>query len=592
VVVGLERARAEIEERDARVEPVAELLLDRERLGRDLDRRLVVVPLRGDVTDVAEDDRQPAALADRAEAVGRLAEQLARAFEILDGRGDGAQVAVRPGDRVRIPELEGDLEHPLAARAGVVEVACVKGERGGDGDRLPVLACRSRRRCGDRDVEPAPAFAEVPAHVPERPQRTGQAQDQVRRAGFERPAERGPDVVVIGFDAVEHGCRLRARLQLGLGGLGQRDEVLGVPVERGRPVALAESVQGVAAHRLEHGEAPGARLDEAAVDQRPERGEIHVAHALGGLDRASACEDAEPGERLALGLCEQVVAPPDRGRERRLARREVARARAERLGPLLEPLQHRRGREDIDASGREFERKREAVEAAADRRDARGRGLVERERRIDGACTKDEELHRLVLRELVDVRDAGSRQGERLHGVLVLAGDAQGRAARREHPQVRGGGEQITDDRRRGRDLLEVVEHEEQGAVAELLRQRIEQCGARVGDAERSGDSRQEQVRLEHAGEVDEDCSAREDRRQLLGHGEREASLPRPAGADEGDEPGLRAQQRDDRSALETAADERRRRHGQPSRRRPVDRRGRERRVVAEHAPLEVLQHR
>jgi hypothetical protein len=174
VVVRLERARAEVQQRDARVELVAELPLDRKRLGRDLDRGLVVAPLCCDMADVAEHDRQPAALANRTEAIGRLAEQLACPLEVLDGGCDRAEVAVRAGDRVRLPELEGDLEYLFVTLARAVQIAGVKGERGSDGDRLPVLASRSRRGCGDRVVQPAPALAEVAPHVPEGAQRAGE----------------------------------------------------------------------------------------------------------------------------------------------------------------------------------------------------------------------------------------------------------------------------------------------------------------------------------------------------------------------------------------------------------------------------------
>jgi hypothetical protein len=63
---------------------------------------------------------------------------------------------------------------------------------------------------------------------------------------------------VLGLDAIEHRCRLRARLQLGLGRLGEFDEELRVLAPGRRPVALPEPVESVAPHRLEHRETPGA----------------------------------------------------------------------------------------------------------------------------------------------------------------------------------------------------------------------------------------------------------------------------------------------------------------------------------------------
>jgi hypothetical protein len=174
----------------------------------------------------------------------------------------------------------------------------------------------------------------------------------------------------------------------------------------------------------------------------------------------------------------------------------------------------------------------------------------------------------------------------------VLAGDTQRRSARREHPQVPGGCEQLRNDRRRQRDLLEVVEHQEQGAVPELLGQRVEQHGAGVGHAECLSDRRQEQVCFEHPREVDEDRSPGQHGRELIGDRERQAGLAGSARPDERDEPCVGAEQRGDRGALEPAADERRRRHGQTDDRRPGDLGRGERLIVAKHAALEVLQRR
>ena len=58
-------------------------------------------------------------------------------------------------------------------------------------------------------------------------------------------------------------------------------------------------------------------------------------------------------------------------------------------------------------------------------------------------------------------------QGQRRHGNLVLAGEAQRGAAGGQHRQARAGGEEVGEEGRRGEHLLAVVDHEQQVAVAQ-----------------------------------------------------------------------------------------------------------------------------
>ena len=84
---------------------------------------------------------------------------------------------------------------------------------------------------------------------------------------------------------------------------------------------------------------------------------------LGGVERAAAAEDGEPGEEPLLVLVEQVVAPRDRRAQRRVALVGVAAA-LEQVEPLRDPLEQLLGAEELDARGGELDREREAVEAA------------------------------------------------------------------------------------------------------------------------------------------------------------------------------------------------------------------------------------
>ena len=175
------------------------------------------------------------------------------------------------------------------------------------------------------------------------------------------------------------------REQLRLGALGELDEPLGVPLSHAPMVSLFEPVERVVADRLEHDEprAPVALPppQQAVVDQRCKHGEVGLADAFGGRHRAAADEHGELRESVLLALVQQVEAPLDRLRERRLACGCVARRVAEQLVLLVESFEQLAGVEHVDAGGRELERERQPVEPPADRGHRRAGRVVERERR-------------------------------------------------------------------------------------------------------------------------------------------------------------------------------------------------------------------
>jgi hypothetical protein len=100
-----------------------------------------------------------------------------------------------------------------------------------------------------------------------------------------------------------------------------------------------------AANRLEHRETAVAPPQQVVVDQHGQAFERHVAHALGGLQRAAAGEDPEAGEGESLVGAEQVVAPLDRGYERLLAGGGVARSGTGQVRLALEALENLGGLE-------------------------------------------------------------------------------------------------------------------------------------------------------------------------------------------------------------------------------------------------------
>ena len=69
---------------------------------------------------------------------------------------------------------------------------------------------------------------------------------------------------------------------------------------------LLEPLCGELSDRLEHpvavlSEPAGAAAEKALVEEGGERVEVSVADGLGGLERAAAAEDSEPGEEPLLG---------------------------------------------------------------------------------------------------------------------------------------------------------------------------------------------------------------------------------------------------------------------------------------------------
>jgi hypothetical protein len=83
------------------------------------------------------------------------------------------------------------------------------------------------------------------------------------------------------------------------------------------------------------------------------------------------------------------------------------------------------------------------------------------------ACAKHEQAHGIGLERLVGLgRRGGVGERERRHGEFLLAGQPQRDPAGGEDLQPRAGSQQIGDHRRRGDEVLEVVEHQEKRAIA------------------------------------------------------------------------------------------------------------------------------
>ena len=112
--------------------------------------------------------------------------------------------------------------------------------------------------------------------------------------------------------------------------------------------------------------------------------------------------------------------------------RQVAGAAGEEVEPLLEPFEDRLRREQLHARGRELDREREPVEAAADPGDRRRVFVGELEAGLDRLRPVEEELDRGRARETGVAIAVGVGQRERRHRELALLAEVQRGLARHE----------------------------------------------------------------------------------------------------------------------------------------------------------------
>ena len=289
-------------------------------------------------------------------------------------------------------------------------------------------------------------------------------------------------------------------------------------------------------------------LEHVLVEEPLEHVGVRIRDHLRCLDAASAGEHGQAIEDGPLFIRQQVIAPRDRGPERRLTRVDVSPAsqQIEAGGQALEELFDR---EELQSWGGELQREGEPVEPVADRLHV-GTRL---DRDAAGRSPRHEELHRIV----------------RIHGrhrEFAFRSDLQPLPAR--HQQGRAGclRQELGDI---GRDLREemlgVVEHDQGALPPETLRQRLDQRGLRLlRDLQGERDPEQHEITVGERRERHPRDAVREGVCRLGGTLEREARLPRATGTGQGEEGDvIAAEQRGDLFHLLIPADERRGRDGQ-----------------------------
>lgn len=494
--------------------------------------------------------------------------------------GDDAEVVQRRGDSGPIVQLPPYAEALLVRRDRPAVVALLSGQPGDRQQRIrAVAAARSGNR--QRLLDPRPALGEESADLPIAGDGPGDRLSGRGVSGLDRPGERRPQILMLRAEpgdllplppAVEPLPRLlrdrpeRQRMAAAkvVGLIGGREMLQREVADGAQHREARLGVESIV--RLDPERRVGAP-DQTVVDQIGDAVEHvdRVRRVVGGdrlrkLQREAAGEDAEPPEQRPLPGSQQVVAPAHRVAQRLLPFREVAGAAGEQLQPIRQPREHGLGREQLGSRRRELDRQRQAVQPRAQL--GQDRRVVRRQLQVgaDRLRAFEEKRDRGVRGQLGQRRQPG-RVGDRqrLDLVLPLAADMEHGSARHQRLHQGAGDQQRGEIGRRRRDLLEIVDDQQERApprlVADLARQRPRPP---VADAQRVGDGRNHRGGIGDGGERDERDGTVELRREEGRDLEAQPRLARAPGAGQRHDPHVgAAQERADHVHLVAPADQR-----------------------------------
>ena len=237
--------------------------------------------------------------------------------------------------------------------------------------------------------------------------------------------------------------------------------------------------------------------------------------------------------------------------------RHVAHRRGEEVDVALDLVRDLGAGEHGHPRGRELDAERHAVDEPADAERLRVPGVVEGEARHDLRGPLDEQAHRRGAAVPV------LRETEALDVEHPLALDVEPLPRRRQELDVRGALDHLAQKPGALDEMLEVVEHEQRRALAEVVQQLLLRREAAVravdGELDRLGEGGREEVRRGDGGERDEVDAVRVAVDAASGGLEGEPGLARPARPDEREQAAVRVlQQPVDRFELRRPADERR----------------------------------
>jgi len=154
--------------------------------------------------------------------------------------------------------------------------------------------------------------------------------------------------------------------------------------------------------------------------------------------------------------------------------------------------------------------------------------------RLDRTHTIQEERDAIECRHLLDGRGDGKIGQE--HGsdeVFVLTGDLHANPACREDHEIRTAPEQAGEIRRRGDDLLEIIEDEEHASLTYELFKIVQDGPAGFANAERTRDRRRNMGWVGNGNERNEVNAVGEVGDHLPGDGNRESGLANTTGTDQ-----------------------------------------------------------
>ena len=224
------------------------------------------------------------------------------------------------------------------------------------------------------------------------------------------------------------------------------------------------------------------RDDDGLVDERTRQREdllrgqvVGHTHAGCGLQVEPAHEHGRPcPEPLLEGLAE-VVGPLETGAQCPVPVVHVEVAQVEHVEALVEAFADLLRRPRSDPRGSELDGQRDAVQVPTQRDDRRRVVRCQHEVGARGDGPVQEQGDGLVVGDRLRRRDVAVGKCQRRHCDDVLAAEPQRSAAREQEPDVRARGSQAHHEVADGRhEVLAVVEHEQRGAVGDMVGERLQ----------------------------------------------------------------------------------------------------------------------
>jgi hypothetical protein len=291
--------------------------------------------------------------------------------------------------------------------------------------------------------------------------------------------------------------------------LGERQEEAVVALANRFPVVDGfELLPGVLPDRFQHSQSAGSvglptAHEQALGDEPVERVDAGAGQGLRRLDGGAAGEHREAGEARLFVLPEERVAPVDCGAQRPLARGRITRRRAQGAERVVQAVGDLTWRQQAAAGGGQLDREWEPVDASADVRHRGGRSVAHLERRIVCSRALPEQRDGVFTGGRLRVRGRlVRRQRQRQYGMKLFGVHGQRLATRRQHGQRRTSRRQSADERRGGRQVLAVVDEQQQMLGGEeALNRLLGRLARERDDPERTDHGRGNALRSSHSRE-------------------------------------------------------------------------------------------